>query len=61
MKSGLGIWHVWGRNVYTVLVGRSTGRLKRRWEDSIKTNLKENERAWIGFIWLRAGTGGGLS
>jgi uncharacterized membrane protein len=60
MKSGKGIWQEWGRDVYTVLVGRSTGRPKRR-QDNIKTNLKDNERVWTGFIWLRAGTSDGLS
>jgi hypothetical protein len=37
-----------GRGVYRVLVGkpegkRSLGRLKRRWEDSIKMDLQEVE------------------
>jgi hypothetical protein len=44
------------RKVYKVLVGkpegkRPLGRPRRRWEDGIM---------WIGFDWLRTGTGGGL-
>ena len=45
---------------YRVLVGRSERskpleRLRRRWENNIKMNLRE-----VGLIWLRIGTGGGL-
>jgi hypothetical protein len=45
---------------YRVLVGRSErskplGRLRRRWENNIKINLRE-----VGLIWLRIGTGSGL-
>jgi len=33
---------------------------RRRWESNIKLELQEvGEEAWIGLIWLRAGTGGG--
>ena len=53
------------RGVYRVLVGqpqgkRSLGRLRRRWEDNIKTDLQEVE--WGGMDWIelaRIGTGGG--
>jgi hypothetical protein len=44
------------RGAYNILVRRlegkrPLGRIRRRWEDNIK---------WIGLIWLRIGTGGGL-
>jgi hypothetical protein len=54
--------------VYKVLVGkpegkRPLGRPRRRWEDGIKMDLTReigSWRVWIGFDWLRTGTGGGL-
>jgi hypothetical protein len=52
-------------SVYRVLVGkhkrkRSLGRLKRSWEDNIKTDLQEVRCGeWTGSRWLRIGTGGG--
>jgi hypothetical protein len=37
------------------------GRPRRRWEDNIKIHFKNlGVKMWIGFIWLRIGTGGGL-
>jgi hypothetical protein len=54
------------RKVYTVLVGksegkRSLGRPRRRLEDGIRMDLRESGLGvWIGFDWLRTGTGGGL-
>jgi hypothetical protein len=60
------MYHVWGRGAYRVLMGKPTerkplGRPKRRWEDNIKTNLREvGLEAWTESIWLRIGTGGGL-
>jgi hypothetical protein len=42
---------------------RPLGRSRRRWEENIKMDLLEVEWgrwAWIGLIWLRIGTGGGL-
>jgi hypothetical protein len=54
------------RKVYKVLVGkpegkRSLGRPRRRWEHGIRMDLREiGFGAWIGFYWLRTGTGGGL-
>jgi hypothetical protein len=40
---------------------RSIGRPRRRWEDGIRMSLRETGwREWIGFDWLRIGTGGGL-
>jgi hypothetical protein len=52
-----------GRGVYRVLVGRPEGkrplgRPRRRWEDNIKTDLREIGRT--GFYWLRTGSGDGL-
>jgi hypothetical protein len=52
--------------VYKVLVGkaegkRPLGRPRRRWEDEIRMDLREIAwGVWIGFDWLRTGTGGGL-
>jgi hypothetical protein len=41
---------------------RPLGRIRRRWEDGIRMDLREI--TWgdmcIGFDWLRTGTGGGL-
>jgi hypothetical protein len=56
------------RNAYRILVGkpegeRLLGRSRRRWVDSIKMDLIEigwGGLGWIGFIWLRIGTVGGL-
>jgi hypothetical protein len=56
------------REVYRVLVGkpkgkRPLGRPRRRWEDGIRIDLRETGLGggvWIGFDWLRTGTGGGL-
>jgi hypothetical protein len=40
---------------------RPIGRSGRRWEDNIKMDLrKQGFEVWIGFIWFRIGTGGGL-
>jgi hypothetical protein len=51
------------RNAYSILVGkpegmRPLGRPRRRWVDNIKMDLRE--RVWIGLIWLRIATSGGL-
>jgi hypothetical protein len=45
-----------GRNVYRVLVGkpegkRTLGRLRRRWEDGIKVDLREI--GWGGVEWIQ--------
>jgi hypothetical protein len=54
------------RNAYRVLVGkpeenRPLGRPRRKWVDNIKKNLREIAwMVWIGLIWLRIGTSGGL-
>jgi hypothetical protein len=42
---------------------RLLGRQRRRWVNSIKIDLREIQYdgiVWIGFIWLRIGTSGGL-
>jgi hypothetical protein len=51
------IWET--RNAYRILVGkpegkRPLGRPRRRWMDNIKGMV------WIGLIWLRIGTSGGV-
>jgi hypothetical protein len=39
---------------------RPLGRPRRRWEDNIKTDLREvGWGVWSGLGWLRIGTGGG--
>jgi hypothetical protein len=56
------------RNAYRILVGnperkRPLGRPRRRWVDNIKMDLREigwDGMGWIGSIWLRMGTSGGL-
>jgi hypothetical protein len=55
------------RNAYRILVGKPEGktplgRPKRRLVDNIKMDLREigwDGMVWIGYIWLRIGTGGG--
>jgi hypothetical protein len=40
---------------------RPFGRPRRWWEDGIRMDLREiGLGGWIGFEWLRTGTGGGL-
>jgi hypothetical protein len=54
------------RNAYRILVGkpeekRPVGRPRRRWVDNIKMDLREiGWMGWIGLIWLRIRTSGGL-
>jgi hypothetical protein len=55
------------RKMYKVWVGkpegqRPLGRPRRRWEVGIRMDLWEIGLGggWIGFDWLRIGTGGGL-
>jgi hypothetical protein len=53
------------RKVYKILVGkpegkRPLGRPRRRWEDGIRIVREIGLGVWIGFDWLRTGTGGGL-
>jgi hypothetical protein len=53
------------RNAYRIVVGmpegkRPLGRPRRRWVDNIKMDLRQDGMEWIGLIWLRIGTSGGL-
>jgi hypothetical protein len=53
------------RNAYRILVGkpegkRPLGRLRHRWVDNIKMNLREDGVVWTVLICLRIGTCGGL-
>jgi hypothetical protein len=54
------------RKVYKVLVGKPEektplGRPRCRREDGVRMDLREiGLGVWIGFDWLRTGTGGGL-
>jgi hypothetical protein len=54
------------RKMYKVLVRKPEGkrpleRPRRMWEDGIRMDLREiGLGVWIGFHWLRTGTGSGL-
>jgi hypothetical protein len=55
------------RNAYRILGAkpegrRPLGRPRCRWVGNINMNLRERHdgMAWIGLIWLRTGTSGGL-
>jgi hypothetical protein len=56
------------RNAFRILVGkpegkRPLGRPRRRWVDNFLMDLREigwDGVVWIGLIWLRIGTSGGL-
>jgi hypothetical protein len=55
----------WKRNVCRILVGKTEGNIPlgrpiRRWVDNIKIDLRYDWVVWIGLIWLRIGTSGGL-
>jgi hypothetical protein len=55
-----------GEENVRVLVGKPEGkrplvRPRRRWEDRVRMDHRDiGLGVWIGFDWLRAGTGGGL-
>jgi hypothetical protein len=55
-----------GKVVYRILVGRpegkkTLGRSRRRWEDNIKSDLRERGiDGRTGFGWLRMGSNGGF-
>jgi hypothetical protein len=44
-----------GRGVYRVLVGRPEGKVRRRWEDNIKMDLREIRID--GATWIRLAQG----
>jgi hypothetical protein len=56
------------KNIYRILVGkpegkRPLGKPRRGWVSNIKIDLREigwGVLNWIGWIWLRIGTSGGL-
>jgi hypothetical protein len=54
------------RKVYKVLVRKPDGKRplgipRHRWEDGVRMDLREIRLVvWIGFDWLRTGTGDGL-
>jgi hypothetical protein len=39
---------------------RPFGKLGHRWENNTRMDLQEHGKVWIGHIWLRTGTSGGL-
>jgi hypothetical protein len=52
------------RNACRILVGnperkRTLGRPRRKWEDNIRMDLREDGVVWTRLIWLRIGTSGG--
>jgi hypothetical protein len=51
-------------NAYRILGNaegkRTLRRPRRRWVDDIKMDLRWDGMVWIGSIWLRIGTSGGL-
>jgi len=54
------------RNAYSIFFRKTEGkrlfeRPRRRWEDSIKIDLREmGGKVWTGYVWLRVGTSSGL-
>jgi hypothetical protein len=40
---------------------RPLGRLRHRWKNNIKVDLKYGVKVWTGSIWLRIRTSGGLN
>jgi hypothetical protein len=59
------MWHAWERREkcsrfwWESSKERPLGRPRRGWEDGIRMDLREiGWRLWIGFDWLRIGTGG---
>jgi hypothetical protein len=63
-----GMWHAWERTEKCTRFWwesqKETDNLedpRRRWEDGIRMDLRETGwGVWIGFDWLRIGTGGEL-
>jgi hypothetical protein len=63
------MWHAWEKREKCTRFRwenpkereHSLGRPRRRWENGIRMDLRETGGVvWIGFDWLRTGTGGGL-
>jgi hypothetical protein len=62
------VWLGEERNAYRILVvkpegKRPLGRSRHKWMDNIKMDLREigwDGMVWIGLIWLKIGTSGGL-
>jgi hypothetical protein len=52
-------------NTYRILVGkpegkRLLGKLRCRWEDNIKMDVRWDGVVWTALVWLRIETSGGL-
>jgi hypothetical protein len=52
-------------NAYRILVGkpevkRPLGKIRRKWVDNIKMDIREDGMLWIGLIWLMIDTSGEL-
>jgi hypothetical protein len=59
------MWHAWERREMCTRFGGKARRKETTWEtkwkDGIRMDLREiGLEVWIGFDWLRTGTGGGL-
>jgi hypothetical protein len=60
------MWHAWERREkctrfwWEGLKERDHSRPRCRWEDGIRMDIGMAWGVWIGFFWLRIGTGGGL-
>jgi hypothetical protein len=53
------------RNAYRILVGKPEGKRplgtpRCTWVDNIKMDLRRDRMGWIGLMWLRRETSGGL-
>jgi hypothetical protein len=62
------MWHAWERRENFTRFWWESQKVRdysedprRKWEDGIRMDLREiGWGVWIGFDWLRRGTGGGL-
>jgi hypothetical protein len=53
------------RNIYKILVGKLEGTIplekyRHKYQYNIRLDLKQVEKSWTVFVWLRLGTSGGL-